>query len=156
MNATLKAALLTTALAVASILAWSAYVFGLALGWWNPVIRPASVSDKARYVLIFGKSAAWFYCRVDEKRNVDVCSAWDDQGRLAASGDFRLRDENRAATRAELQPSTIGPADAYGHSDVIYLFGPDKLIFGKELVRVGSRSERERFGVEIQGNPSER
>ena len=147
----LKAALLTIAVIVVAILGWITYVLGLALAWWAPLIRPAGVSGNARYVLIFGKSAEWFSCQVDEKRDVDVCSAWDDRGRLVASGDFRLRGENRAATREELQPSIVGPGDSSGRSDVIYLFGPDRLILGKELVRVGSRSERERFRVEVPG-----
>jgi hypothetical protein len=146
----LKVALATILVAVVSVLAWSTYVVGLANGWWNPLIRPRTVSDRATYVFIFGKTATWFDCKVDEERDVDVCWAWDDRGNLAASGDFRLRDENRAATRTELQPSVLGPEDASGHSDVIYLFGPKRLIRGKELVQVGSRSAREHFGVEIQ------
>ena len=68
------------------------------------------------------------------------------------SGDFRLKDEKRAATKQELQPSIVRPADASGHSDIIHFFGPDRLIFGKALVRVGSSSERERFGA---GTPRE-
>jgi hypothetical protein len=56
-------------------------------GWWNPLIRTASVSAKAKYVWGL-KSSAWFDGRVDEKRDVDVCRAWDDQGRLRAA-DFR-------------------------------------------------------------------
>jgi hypothetical protein len=147
----LKAALLTILLVVVSILGWFTYILGLAQGCWNPLIRPRGVAGNARYVYIFGKSAEWFSCQVNQRRDVDVCSAWDDYGRLVAAGDFRLRDENRAATTAELQPSMVGPGGASGHSDVIYLFGPDRLILGKELVRVGSKSERERFGVEIPG-----
>jgi hypothetical protein len=92
------------------------------------LIRPTGVSSEAGYVFIFGKSAAWFDCHVDDKRDVEVCSAWDDHGRLETSDAFRLRDEKRAATRAELLPSLVGPADAPGHSDIIYLFGPDRLI----------------------------
>lgn len=73
-------------------------------------------------------SAIWFDCRVDQKRDVDVCRAWNDKGRLVAAGDFRLRGQGHAATAAELQPSTLGDRDDTGHSDVIWLFGPDKLI----------------------------
>jgi hypothetical protein len=148
----LKVVLLAILTVVISILLWCLYIFGLTLGWWSPLTRPASVSSEAVYVFIFGKSAAWFDCRVDEKRDLDVCSVWDEHGRLEVSGNFRLKDENHAARKAELRPSIVGPGDASGHSDVIYLFGPDGLIVGKELVRVGSRSERERFEVEI---PSE-
>jgi len=147
----LRTTLLVILAAVVSVLGWCAYVVGLADGWWDPLIRPARVSVRAHYVLIFGKSASWFDCRVDERRGVDVCTAWDADGRLLVSGDFRLKDEGRAATRAELQPS-IPQADESGHFDVIYLFGPNRLIFGKELVRVGSKAEREHFSVETGGD----
>jgi len=148
---TLRITLLMILAAVIVIVGWCTYEVGLADGWWNPLIRPAGVSAKAHYVYIFPKSATWFDCRVDEKRGVDVCTAWDEHGRLLVSGDFRLWGEGRAATRAELQPS-ITEADESGRCDIIYLFGPNRLIGGKELVRVGSKLEREHFSVEIDGD----
>jgi len=146
----LRITLLAILALVVSTLGWCAYEIGLADGWWNPLIRPAGVPAGAHYVLIFPKSATWFDCRVDEKRDIDVCTAWDGDGRLLVSGDFRLKDEGRAATRAELQPSIV-EGDASGHFDTIHLFGPNRSTFGKELVRVGSRAEREHFSVDVDG-----
>jgi hypothetical protein len=94
------------------------------------------VSARARHVFLW-ESAAWFDCSADRERDVDVCTAWDDSGRLLANGDFRLEDENRAATPGELRPSTIGRTDASGRSDEIWLFGHHGLIEGKKLIRVG-------------------
>ncbi|HEY1207576.1 MAG: hypothetical protein ABSH46_05045 [Bryobacteraceae bacterium] len=112
-----------------------AHWVGVIAGWWDPLVRPANVTSRAHYVFIW-ESAAWFDCSVDARRNVNVCKAWNDDGRLVASGDFRLKDENRAATSDELHPSALGPTNEFGGSDTIYLFGPKKLIMGKELVRV--------------------
>jgi hypothetical protein len=116
-------------------LACTVYWFGVIAGWWDPLVRPANVTPRAHYVFVW-EDAAWFDCSVDARRNVNVCKAWSDDGRLVASGDFRLKDENRAATSDELHPSALGPTNEFGGSDTIYLFGPDKLIEGKELVRV--------------------
>jgi hypothetical protein len=114
---------------------WCAYRSGILLGWWNPLVRPAGVSATAQYVFTW-ESATWFDCSIDARRDVNVCKAWSSDGRLVAAGDFRLRDENRAARKYELRPSVTGPSDASGRSDVIYLFGPRGKIEGKELVRV--------------------
>lgn len=44
---------------------------------------------------------------MDARRNVDVCWAWDTEGRPIGHGDFRLEDEDRPATASELHPSMI-------------------------------------------------
>lgn len=123
--------------AVVTILVAFVYWCGILLNWWSPLIRPRGVPCRAKYVFLW-ESAEWFDCHVDERRNVDVCRAWDVDGHLAASGDFRLEGENRAATRSELHPSRTGDTmDASGMCDEIYLFGPHSLIEGKKLIRVG-------------------
>ena len=99
-------------------------------------MRPHGVSWRARHVFIW-EGGAWFDCSFDPKRDVDVCRAWDDWGRLMASGDFRLEGENRAATSSELHPSATGATNPSGMSDEIFLFGPHGLIWGKKLIRVG-------------------
>lgn len=126
--------------------AWCLYRFGIIMNWWSPVNRPATVSKEAHYVFVW-ESAAWFDCRVDEIRNVDVCRAWDNSGRLLAAGDFRIKGEDRAATKEELKPSAVGATNLNGLSDTIYLFGPKGLIEGKQLVRVGSRDATEKSKV---------
>jgi hypothetical protein len=112
------------------------YWFGILANWWSPLVRPHGVPPGAKHVFIW-ESAAWFDCSVDSKRDVDVCRAWDAWGRLVASGDFRLEGENRAATPGELRPSTPGRTNRSGLSGEIYLFGPNGLIEGKKLIRVG-------------------
>src|SRR5258708_584013 len=89
---------------IASIL--PLYKTGVSLGFWQPITRPSTVSRAAQHVTTL-KQATWFDCHVDETRNVDVCRAWDNKGRLIADGDFRLEDEDRAATASELHPSYI-------------------------------------------------
>ena len=117
---------------------WFLYSFGIFAGWWGPLTRPAGVSRRAKYVTIV-ESAAWFDCTVDAGRNVDVCKAWDTNGRLVTAGCFRLEGENRAATVEELHPSSVGASRAAGlPPDTITLFGPNHLIWGKTLVRVDS------------------
>ena len=113
-----------------------AYWFGTLLGWWNPLVRPRGVSGTAQYVFTW-ESAAWFDCSIDDLRNVNVCRAWDADGRLRAAGAFRLKGENRAATKLELRPSMLGASDDSGMARSIYLFGPGKVIMGQELVQVG-------------------
>jgi hypothetical protein len=115
---------------------WCTYRFGTLAGWWNPLTRPRNVSAGARHVFTW-ESSAWFDCNIDTKRDVNVCWAWDSYGRLLTAGDFRLRDENRAARKDELRPSITGPSNADGISDTIYLFGPNGLIMGRALVRIG-------------------
>jgi hypothetical protein len=116
-------------------LGWATYRIGVVLMWWNPAVRPPNVSKRAHYVFLW-EEAEWFDCSVDSARNVNVCQAWDARGDLLASGDFRLEDENRAATHDELHPSIVGPSDRRGQSNTIYLFGPNGKIFGRQLVRV--------------------
>src|SRR5260370_6286920 len=72
------------------------------------------------------------------QRNVDVCKAWDVDGRLVASGDFRLEGENRAATKRELHPSTTRSTEhTSGLQAHFYLLCPLLLIKEKKLIRVG-------------------
>ena len=122
-------------------LAFFIYKAGVFLMWWAPLTRPPTVSRTAHHVFLW-ESEGWFDCSVDTTRDVDVCQAWDGFGRLIASGDFRLKDENRAATGDELHPSTTGPSDQQGLSNTIYLFGPKGKIVGEELVRVSSNGAR--------------
>jgi len=84
------------------VAAWSVYNFGVLFGFWQPLTRPRNVSASARYVSII-ETGAWFDCSVDSERNVDVCKAWDPDGRLIADGGFRLQGEDRAATTLELK-----------------------------------------------------
>jgi len=128
------------AVVIAFVLAigYLGYLFGVVSGWWNPLVRPAGVSPTAHYVFIW-ESAGWFDCSVDHQENVNVCKAWDATGRLCASGRFRLKGEGRAATEAELKPSALGPTELDGSTRTIYLFGPDRLILGKELVQVDAK-----------------
>src|SRR5882672_4171905 len=86
------------------VAAWPAYNFGVVLGFWPPLTRPRPVTASAHYVSMI-EEGTWFDCSVDSKRNVDTCKAWAPDGRLIASGDFRLEGEDRAATRIELKPT---------------------------------------------------
>jgi hypothetical protein len=46
---------------------------------------------------------SYVFCKIDMKRNVNVCTVWNDySGQIADQGDFRLVKEGRAATRSEL------------------------------------------------------
>ena len=83
-------------------------LIGISFNLWQPITRPAGVSSRARYVDAF-KSAAWFDCSVNPVRDVDVCRAWDPDGRLIAFGSYRLDGKNRAATARELHPSRVQP-----------------------------------------------
>jgi hypothetical protein len=96
------------------------YVWGIVYGLWQPLKRPASVSKTAHYVSWI-EDGNWFDCSVDRRRNVDVCKAWDADGRLLADGDFRLEGEDRAATESELRPSNVTSSE--GRTYAIYLFG---------------------------------
>ena len=120
--------------ALAAVLALT-YWFGILANWWGPLIRPSGIPASARYVFLW-ESAEWLDCSVDWERNVNVCRAWDDSGRLLADGDFRLEGENRAATQAELHPSTTGATAESGLANEIYLFGPHGIIQGRKLIRV--------------------
>ncbi len=80
------------------------------------------------------EDGTWFDCRVDVRRNVDVCRAWDDTGRVLANGDFRLECQGRAATELELRPSGVSRGDGrvYG----ITLFGAKGY---RQLISIHSR-----------------
>jgi hypothetical protein len=75
-------------------------------------------------------------CRSKER---DVCRAWKEDGRLIVNGDFRLEDENRAASKSELRPSQV-LLDAGMRPYMIYLFGQDGA-FSKILVPMNSSSK---------------
>ena len=81
------------------------------------------------------EEGTWFDCSVDSARNVDICKAWAPDGRLIASGDFRLVGEDRAATPVELRPALArsGAGRAY-----IHLNGMDGA-FSKTLVQIDDR-----------------
>ena len=98
------------------------YIFGVVFGLWQPWTRPFGVSSSARYVSWI-EDGTWFDCAVDSKRNMNVCRAWDSSGRLLADGDFRLECQGRAATKAELRPSSISSSG--GHCYAIYLYGKE-------------------------------
>ena len=126
---------------------YPAYVVGVAFNVWQPLTRPRDVPKRAHYVDAF-KSAAWFDCAVDSRRNVNVCEAWDEKGRLIASGDYRLDGENRAARGVELRPWKIhrGP-DANPKLAWIDLFG-SKSASSLTLVPINSAGQPlERFEV---------
>jgi len=99
---------------------WPAYILGIAFGLWQPVTRPAGVARRAHYVSSI-EDGTWFDCSVDSVRNVNRCRAWDFTGKLIADGDFRLEGEDRAATAAELKPSSV--TSSGGHAYMIFLFG---------------------------------
>src|SRR5579864_3830116 len=115
---------------VALVGAFPVYNLGIALNLWQPFTRPRGVSPSARYVSIVDEGT-WFDCRVDWKRNVDVCKAWDPNGRLIADGDFLLERENRPASESELHPTHVARGD--GHVWRIDLYGKDGN-FSKTLV----------------------
>jgi hypothetical protein len=125
------------------------YLIGVSLGFWQPLTRPVGVSARARYVDTF-KSAAWFDCVLDRTKDVDVCRAWDEDGKLIAFGNYRLDGENRAATEGELRPSVAYPYLGHPNLAWIYLFGEHGDIVGKTLVPVNDAGRPlERFEVRI-------
>jgi hypothetical protein len=107
------------------------YRLGFIFSAWQP-IRPHGISAAAVYVSTV-EDGYWFDCRVDNAQNVDVCRVWDYWGKVMADGRFQLECEERAATSAELRPSTI--ARRNGLADAIYLFGKDGN-FSRKLVSV--------------------
>lgn len=129
----LRTLLIGAAIAAAVLVLWTAYTACVSLGILQPLGRPHGVPASARYVSTF-KQETWFDCRVDLPRNVDVCRAWDVNGKLMVDGDFRLEDEERAATAAELRPSQV--ISATGHVYMIYLYGNDNRVLGRVLVPV--------------------
>jgi len=105
------------------------YHLGILFSAWQPIFRPHGVSAEAVYVSTV-EDGAWFDCRVDGAQNVDVCRAWDYEGKLLIEGRFRLECEGRAATVAELRPTVVD-----GRGSEIYLFGKDGS-FSRKLVRI--------------------
>ena len=114
--------------------AYFVYPYGIWLGLWSPLTRPASVSREARYVSVI-EDGSWFDCAIDGKRDVNVCRVWDYEGHLRTEGDFRYEDEPRAARKDELYPSLLAGRDT------IYLFDlpGHRKIFGHALYRVGTQ-----------------
>jgi hypothetical protein len=123
------------------------YLIGVGFGLWQPLSHPSGVSRSARYVGAF-KTAGWFDCSVDSAAHVDICKAWDTDGKLIAFGRYRLDGEDRAATQHELRPSMV---QLYpGHPDLawIYLFDDHRTIMGKTLIPVDEAGKPlERFSV---------
>ena len=109
------------------------YNIGVGFGAWQPLTRPSRVPRSAHFVSTL-KDETWFDCRVDEGRGVDVCRAWDEKGRVVADGDFRLEDEDRAATASELRPSEVKTQN--GQVYMIYLYGPHGEVLGRTLLPV--------------------
>jgi hypothetical protein len=116
----------------ALVAAFPVYHLGIALSLWQPLIRPRGVSASAHYVSIV-EEGTWFDCHLDFKRNVDVCKAWDPDGRLIVDGDFLLEGENRPASESELRPTHVARGD--GQVWRIDLHGKDGN-FSKALVPV--------------------
>jgi hypothetical protein len=87
-------------------LSYPIYVVGVVFNIWQLVARPSGVSRRAHYVDAF-KAAAWFDCSLDPVRDVNVCQAWDPEGKLIAFAKYRIEDRNRSATERELRPSRV-------------------------------------------------
>jgi hypothetical protein len=117
-----KWAVVTGAAVALIALMWPIYKFGVVFGVWQPFTKPPGISSAAHYVSWI-EDGTWFDCAVDLKRNVNTCKAWDSDGRLQADGDFRLECQGRAATNAELRPSSVSSSGGRGFA--IYLFGKD-------------------------------
>jgi hypothetical protein len=125
------------------------YITGIAFGVWQPLSRPVGVSAKARYVETL-KSAGWFECSVDRLKDVNVCRAWDRDGKLVAFGNYRLDGENRAATLIELRPSTVESYPDHPNLAWIYLFDAHNTIMGRTLVPVNEAGQPlQRFEVRL-------
>ncbi len=146
-----KRVLMVAAAALLILISCPAYRLGVALGFWQPLTRPLGVSQQARYVPGL-KDSEWFDCSLDRTRDMDVCRAWDDAGRLIAYGNYRLDGEKRAATTGELRPSGVmgGPT---GRPDLCWI----SLVGGKTLVPVNNMGDPlERFEVQSQGSAESR
>ena len=69
----------------------------------EPKKRPTHVPETALWVG-GGDGGAYIECSVDAKRDVDMCTVWNDfTGEIVESGKYRLVKENRAATQSELK-----------------------------------------------------
>jgi len=144
-----KRAWVWAAVAVLAAISWPAYNLGVALDFWQPFSRPRGVSARARYFSTM-KTAEWFDCSVDAVHDVDVCSAWDDSGRLIARGRYRLDGENRAAKGAELRPERVQLYPGRPDLAWIDLYGKDPFP-SKILVPVDQAGRPlERFEVHTQ------
>jgi hypothetical protein len=67
----------------------------------EPATRPANVPAAA--VWAGGPDGgAYVLCTVDNARDLNPCTVWDDYTGDSRSGDFRLLKEGRAATQSEL------------------------------------------------------
>lgn len=119
-------------------LIWVLYHAGIILGFWPPLMRPPGVSQTAHYVSLV-ESGTWFDCNVDVERDVNICRAWDSNGRLLADGAFRLDGENRAATEQELRPSNVIVDHTTGRGWMIYLSGRNGA-FTKALVPADTKA----------------
>ncbi len=111
------------------------YRMGIGFAFWPPLTRPTGVPKTAYFVSTF-KEETWFDCRVDQIKDVDVCQAWDANGRLLTSGEFRLEDEDRAAKASELRPSQVAPLSENGKLQMIYLYGSSGEVSGRVLIPV--------------------
>jgi hypothetical protein len=143
----IKRVLKAAAAAALIVIAFPACRLGVELGLLQPRTHPLGVSQQARYVPGFYRSL-WFDCSLDRRRDVDVCRAWDDAGRLIAYGNYLLDGEKRAAAREELRPSRVsgGPP---GRPDLCWISLSD----GKTLVPVNQAGDPlERFEVHSQGD----
>ena len=67
----------------------------------EPLKRPASVPESAVWVG-GADGGGYVFCTVDEGRNVNHCTVWNDYSGQSRSGTFRLSKEGRAATQSEL------------------------------------------------------
>ena len=127
-----------------------AYLMGVAVGLWPPTTRPAAVSSRARYASVF-EDQAWFDCSVDHSRDVDVCRAWDADGKLIAFGIYRLDGDNRAASESELRPSHVNRSQ---RPDLAWIYLSNRSgWYGRFLVPVNSAGQPlERFEVKVSGD----
>jgi len=151
----IRRALALVGVVVLIVISRPVYQIGVGLGFWQPLTRPAGVSTRARYVATTDDSA-WIDCSFDAGKDVDVCRAWDDAGRLIAYGRYRLDGERRAAGPAELHPSEVAIYPGRPELAWIYLEGAGGTR-DKTLVPVSEAGEPlERFEVHVQDGSERR
>jgi hypothetical protein len=69
----------------------------------EPAKRPATVPGDAVWAG-GADGGAYVKCSLDAARDVDRCSVWNDNtGDTAGPGDYKLEEQHRAATAAELK-----------------------------------------------------
>ena len=119
------------------------YLAGVSFGLWQPLSRPVGVSAGARYLETL-KNAGWFDCSVDQIKDVNVCRAWDRDGKLMAFGNYRLDGENRAARAVELRFERV---ESYpDHPSLAWIYLSD----GRTLVPVNDTGQPlQRFEVRL-------